>query len=161
MTHKPQRLLAYKYAVFLNQVSKGDRGGAGGCFAQVFESSSSLTLNPEAICPPRLCPQIISGLECTRQHMGFLFLDVFFRFVWAYTGSLLAVLLLSSHLKIFFILLLLSLLPFIFVNSIFLKGESDIGKISSFAWLREKKTQFECLLCVPIFVNEAADTRRD
>lgn len=59
-------------------------------------------LKPWSNTSPRLCPQIISGLECTRQHMGFLFLNVFFRFVWAYTGSLLAVLLLSSHFNFFF-----------------------------------------------------------
>lgn len=33
-------------------------------------------------------------------------------------------------------------------------------KVGSSAWLREERTEFACLLCVPIFVKEAADSRR-
>lgn len=76
--------------------------------------------------------------------------------VWTHASScLLTVLLLSSHLNF------LPSFPIHWSWPHFVKGGGrDIGKIGSSAWLREERTEFACLLCVPVFVKEAADPMR-
>lgn len=124
MSQQPQRLLAYKYATCCwTKWTREMEVALVGVLPRFLKVKYSLPdLKPWGNMSLKALPNFISGLDCIRQHMG----SRFSCFVWAYTGyCLLAVLLLSSHFNFFFFHFILSLLPFINLDTIFLKGESD------------------------------------